>query len=79
MTSRMDLFSNIYDNAPYLVSLPHGDQTNAIKEDTVVLDHSLILRHALRVPQFFVNLTYVVQLMSHSNSLVTFSYDIWLT
>lgn len=60
MTGCLDVFSTIRNNTPSLVGLPDGLQTNAVKEGSVSLAHRFTLRNVLYVPNFAVNLIFVI-------------------
>lgn len=67
MTGTRACLRDVSDIVPYLVGMPNGEATVALKEGMVHLRGGLKLQHVLFVPNLKYNLISVSQLLNDSN------------
>ena len=73
MSGDAQLLNDLCDVPPYLVSLPNGSTTVALKMGTVILTNNMKLHHVFYIPRLKCNLIYVYKLTIENNYLVIFS------
>lgn len=73
MSGNALLLNDLCDEPPYLVNLPNGSMTVALKTGTVTLINNIKLHHVLYVPQLKCNLIFMFKLTIENNCLLIFS------